>query len=117
MVVFVLIDLPWLAFLARPIYKWQLGDFLAKQPDWLAAGLFYFLYAVGINYFAINPSSDWKSAATSGAIFGFMTYMTYELTNKAVIDKWPWPIVFIDIAWGTILTAATATVVYLILNR
>ncbi|MEO0341744.1 MAG: DUF2177 family protein, partial [Bacteroidota bacterium] len=43
-----------------------------------------------------------------GAAYGAITYATYQLTNKAVLEGWPWLIVPIDIALGTILCAAAA---------
>ncbi|WP_425290082.1 DUF2177 family protein, partial [Shewanella algae] len=43
------------------------------------------------------------------ALFGFFTYATYDLTNLATLKGWPLKIVFIDITWGTILTALVST--------
>ena len=39
-------------------------------------------------------------AAAWGALFGFMTYMTYDLTNMATLRDWPLALSFIDTAWG-----------------
>jgi len=44
-------------------------------------------------------------AVVNGALIGFLAYMTYELTNHAVIAGWPWQIVIVDIIWGTALGA------------
>ena len=44
-----------------------------------------------------------------GALFGFFTYATYDLTNLATLKSWPLTIVFIDIIWGTVLTAIVST--------
>jgi len=52
-----------------------------------------------------------------GALFGFFTYMTYELTNYAVIRDWPLPIVFIDIAWGSALGACVSLCTTLIMRH
>jgi uncharacterized membrane protein len=43
-----------------------------------------------------------------------MAYMTYELTNYALIKDWPARIVAIDIVWGVVLTAGTAAAAYFI---
>ena len=104
--IFIIVDLLWLGILAKPIYDKYLGDLLASPPNWSAAILFYALFIVGLIYFAITPALDGGSiadAAKNGALFGFFTYMTYELTNYAVIKDWPWQIVPIDIAWGAVL--------------
>jgi uncharacterized membrane protein len=51
-----------------------------------------------------------------GALFGFFTYATYELTNLATLADWPLGIVFIDIAWGIVLTASVAFAGYHIME-
>ena len=62
--------------------------------------------------FAIYPAVEkdsLPSAILLGALFGFFTYATYDLTNLATLKGWPIQIVFIDIAWGAILTAIVST--------
>lgn len=109
--VFLVIDLLWLGVVAQPLYGKYLDNFLAAEPNWLAAIIFYALFVVGLCYFAIVPAlkeSSSKLALKNGALFGFFTYMTYELTNYAVIANWPFSIVPIDIAWGAALGASVA---------
>lgn len=108
--VFFAIDLFWLGVVARGIYRHYLGHLLG-DVNWAAALIFYLLFIVGIFIFAITPAVDRGSpghAALMGALFGFFTYATYELTNLATLDGWPLGIVFIDMAWGAVLTAAVA---------
>jgi uncharacterized membrane protein len=52
----------------------------------------------------------------SGALFGIFTYATYDLTNLATLKNWPLPIVFIDIAWGAVLTGLVSTAGYYIVK-
>jgi uncharacterized membrane protein len=52
-----------------------------------------------------------------GALFGFFTYATYDLTNLATLRDWPLRVVVIDIAWGTTLCTLVATASYLIGRR
>lgn len=97
----------WLGFLAKDIYKKYLGGFLSDKINWPAAIIFYLLFIIGIFYFAILPAVEKNSltkAIISGALFGFFTYATYDLTNLATLKNWPLPIVFIDIVWGAVLT-------------
>jgi len=68
-------------------------------------------FVIGLLYFAILPGLKEKSLAVTlkkAAAYGFLTYMTYELTNYAVIEGWPLGIVFIDITWGAVLATLTA---------
>ncbi len=110
--VFFAIDMLWLGVLAKNIYKKYLGSFLSDTVNWTAAIIFYLLFIVGIFIFSIMPAHETNSvskAIITGALFGFFTYATYDLTNLATLKNWPLPIVFIDIAWGMVLTALVST--------
>ena len=102
---FFAIDLFWLGWLGRGIYRRYIGHLMREQVDWLAALPFYLLFLAGLVYFVVQPSAEGPAGMVlfRGAAFGLVTYATYELTNRAVIANWPWPIVFIDILWGMIL--------------
>ncbi len=116
-VVFFAIDMLWLGLLAKGLYKKYLGSFISTEVNWAAAIVFYLIFIVGIFIFAINPAVEKDSikfAIVFGALFGFFTYATYDLTNLATMKGWPLNIVFIDMAWGTILTATVATAGFLI---
>jgi len=107
-IVFLLIDMLWLGIIAKNVYQKYLGGFLTDHVNWIAAFIFYFIYVIGISIFAIYPAVHKSSvyhAILMGALFGFFTYATYDLTNLATLKDWPLPIVFIDIIWGTILSA------------
>lgn len=110
-VVFLFIDLVWLGFIAKDLYRKYLGSFLSENVNWTAAIIFYLLYIVGISIFAIYPAVNKDSvfnAIILGGLFGFFAYATYDLTNLATLKDWPLTIVFIDIIWGAILTASVS---------
>ncbi|MCA6440500.1 MAG: DUF2177 family protein [Sediminibacterium sp.] len=111
-IVFLVVDLTWLGFIAKDLYRKYLGGFLTNQVNWTAAIIFYLLFIIGVFIFTILPAVE-KNSLTSaillGALFGFFTYATYDLTNLATLKGWPLKIVFIDITWGTILTALVST--------
>lgn len=111
-VVFFGIDMLWLGVIAKSTYNKYLGNFLSDQVNWPAAMVFYLLFIVGIFIFAILPAVDKDSLRTAillGALFGFFTYATYDLTNFATLKNWPWQIVIIDIIWGAVLTGLVST--------
>jgi uncharacterized membrane protein len=113
--IFFAIDIIWLGWLGRPLYKKYIGHLMASPPNWSAALMFYALYILGILIFAVWPAlklKDPQHALLYGALFGFFTYMTYELTNMAVIKGWSWSIVPIDILWGVILCSAVSVCSY-----
>lgn len=117
--VFFAIDILWLGVIAKGFYNKHLRSFLAPRVNWTAAIVFYLLFIVGIFYFAIVPAVEEGSlnkAMIDGALFGFFTYATYDLTNLATLRKWPIKIVIVDIIWGVILTFSVSSAGYFITN-
>jgi uncharacterized membrane protein len=115
--VFFAVDLFWLGFLAKDFYHDRLAPWLSPSLNWPAAILFYLLFIVGILYFAVAPALAQGSlgrAVTNGLLFGFFTYMTYELTNLATLSHWPMQVVLIDTGWGMALCAGVAALSYLV---
>jgi len=105
-------DFLWLSNTSGPLYHRDLGPLLADTPNMIAAVIFYLLYGVGVLVFAVRPAlaaGDWKTAALYGALFGFFAYATYDLTNMATMKVWSLRVTVLDMAWGTLLTAATAS--------
>jgi uncharacterized membrane protein len=118
-VVFFAVDMAWLGLIAKDLYKKYLGNFLSDKVNWPAAIIFYLLFIIGIFYFAILPAVEKNSLAKAiiaGALFGFFTYATYDLTNLATLKNWPLPIVFIDIMWGSVLACIVSTAGYYIVK-
>ncbi|WP_298038116.1 DUF2177 family protein [uncultured Desulfuromonas sp.] len=115
--VFFAIDLLWLGVVAKNLYQKNLSHLLAPAVNWPAALAFYFIYIAGIILFAVRPALADPSVARAalwGALFGFFTYATYDLTNLATLRDWPLRVVLVDIAWGTLLCALVASASYLV---
>ena len=55
---------------------------------------------------------NWRTAALLGALLGLVAYGTYDLTNLATLKGWPVTMTFVDMAWGAVLTAISATAGY-----
>ena len=62
-------------------------------------------------------SESLGEAALSGALFGFFTYMTYDLTNQATLRNWTSQLTLIDIGWGTLLGAISATAAFWVASK
>ena len=110
MLAFTVLDLLWLGYLGKQLYEKYLSHHMRAQTDWLAAILFYFVFLAGLVYFVVLPAQTSTQALARGAFFGLVTYGTYDLTNRAVIQNWPWPITLIDILWGIFLCAVVSWV-------
>lgn len=111
----IVVDMIWLLGIAKAMYQDEMGDLMAGEPKLLAGLAFYVLYAIGVCIFVIVPAllkQSWFDAILYGALFGFFCYMTYDLTSLAVVRNFPMRLAFIDIAWGTFVTAVLSGFVY-----
>ena len=118
--VFFVIDMIWLGIVARGFYKEQLQTLLSPTVNWPAAFVFYGLYIAGVLFFAVRPGLEAGSlgrACLYGALFGFITYATYDLTNLATVKDWPVLITVVDLAWGTFVSGLTALLSFLVIRR
>lgn len=118
--IFFAIDMLWLGVIARNFYREKLSFIFTGEVNWAAALIFYFIYIIGILYFAVVPGfehHDWKTVLFNGAFLGFLCYATYDLTNMATIRQWPLTVVLVDIAWGTVLTGSVSVLAYLAASR
>lgn len=117
-VVFFAIDIVWLGLVARKVYKKYLSYIMAEKVRWIPALVFYVIFIAGLVYFVlIVPTSlTWYMALLNGAIFGFIAYATYDLTNLSTLKGWPLEITFIDLAWGTTLGALVSLLTFVIVG-
>lgn len=51
------------------------------------------------------------------ALFGFMAYATYDLTNMATLRDWPLGLSILDMAWGTLVSTVAAVAGKLVWDR
>ena len=118
--VFFGLDFIWLNTASRRFYRVLLGDLLLDKPHLVVAALFYVVYVGGIVIFAVAPAlnvGSWTSALILGAVLGLIAYGTYDFTNLATLKGWPAVVSFVDIFGGVSLTAAAATLGFLITSR
>ena len=118
--VFIVIDMIWLGLVARSFYRGQIGFMMKSDINWIAAITFYLLFVVGLVVFVIAPAiekNSWRHALLLGALFGAITYATYDLTNLATLRDWPILITIVDLVWGAVLAASVSTVTYFIVRK
>jgi uncharacterized membrane protein len=118
--VFFAIDMVWLGLLAKGFYRGQIGTLLKSDINWTAAIIFYLVFIVGLVIFVITPAVEkgsWVHALIFGALFGFITYATYDLTNLATLKDWPLLVTIVDLVWGAVLAASVSTVTYIIASK
>jgi len=118
--VFFAIDMMWLGLVAKKFYNHQLGFLMKPDINWYAAIIFYLLFIAGLVVFVITPAIDkrsWIHAILYGALFGLITYSTYDLTNLATLKNWPVIVTVVDLAWGMVLSASVSVISYLIATK
>ncbi len=118
--IFFIVDMIWLAVIAKNFYKNQIGFLMKPDVNWTAAIIFYLLFLVGVVLFVIEPALEKKNlmfALSRGALFGLITYATYDLTNLATLKDWPLKVVVVDMIWGAVLSGTVCGSSYWIANK
>ena len=139
---FILIDFAWIGFVMKNVYLREMGALgrtydgvfkpnlvrygLTDRPDQVrqsdppnlaAALLAWALIPAGIVIFAVprlTADSDVPDVVGWGALFGFITYGIYDLTNLATLKDYSIKLTALDTAWGTALSAAITLIVWLV---
>jgi steroid 5-alpha reductase family enzyme len=73
---------------------------------WPVIGVYFFL-GTGVYYFAAREESAWLSFF-KGGLLGLCMYGLYEMTNLALVDRWPVEMAWVDLIWGVFLCASAA---------
>ena len=115
-------DFIWLSTAVPRIYQPALGVvgkrapyLLLEKPNVGVAAAFYLVYLVGLIALAVIPglqAGNVGAALWRGALFGFVAYATYDLTNLSTLAHWPVNVTVIDMIWGTVLNSVVAVAGY-----
>lgn len=111
----IILDYIWLGIITKKFIINQFGGLISVKDGSIQTNLpvgflAWLAIAAGVYIFAVAPSVTAGKAALLGAVFGFITYAIYDLTNLTFITNYPVKFVFVDIAWGTFLCAAISSV-------
>ena len=71
--------------------------------------MFYLLFVLGLLVFVVVPglrTGSTKKVLILGALFGLITYATYDLTNFVSLKDWPWIVTALDLLWGEMLATS-----------
>ena len=118
--VFFAIDMIWLGLIAKDFYRGQIGALMKPDINWTSAIIFYLIFIAGLVVFVITPAVEkgsWTQALFVGALFGLITYATYDLTNLATLKDWPIMVTIVDLIWGAVLASSVSVVTYFIANK
>ncbi len=115
-----LLDYLWLAKLMQGFYLTELGPYARRrgdaiEPVYWAAAIAYLLLPLGVVLFAlprIDPTAPLLTSLGWGGLFGLVVYGVYDMTNMAILERWPARMVWFDICWGMFLCAVTNCFAY-----
>ena len=113
LVAFLAVDSIWLTHMGEILYRPVMGDMLLDGFRAAPALAFYLIYIGGLVRFAVLPAiaaRSLPSAPLDGAMFGFVAYATYDLTNQATLKNWSTLLTLADLGWGAFLSALAAGV-------
>ena len=116
LVVMGVLDALWLGVVASGFYAEQMGALMADSIRPVPALLFYLLYPLAIVGLALSPVPATRQVAVlRSAALGLTAYGVYDLTNLATLRGWSVPLTLVDMAWGTVASAASCAAARLIL--
>jgi uncharacterized membrane protein len=110
----------WMGVIASGFYQSEFGAIFRADPNLFAAALFYILYTLALIFFALDPALKERSLAKAvlwGGALGLTAYMTYDLMNMTMLVGWPLLGTLVDVAWGTLMTAVTAGITYIVATK
>ncbi len=114
-IVIIILDYIWLGILTKKFIIDQFGSLISVKDGSIQTNvpvglLAWLAIAAGAYIFAVAPAASVGKAALMGAVFGFISYAIFDLTNLTFITNYPVKFVFVDIAWGTFLCSAISLV-------
>ncbi|MBY0473423.1 DUF2177 family protein [Patescibacteria group bacterium] len=113
--VFFAIDMLWLGLVAKSFYLKQIGALMKTDINWTAAIIFYCIFVAGLVIFVIQPAVEkgsWVHALLFGALLGFISYATYDLTNLSTLKDWPFLVSMVDLMWGATVAATVSVATF-----
>jgi uncharacterized membrane protein len=117
---FLALDAVWLTLTVERLYRPRLGAIMADKPALGPAAIFYGIYIAAIMGLAVLPAvkaDSWNQLLGHAALFGLAAYATYDLTNQATLKDWSSLVTVVDLAWGTVVTTAAATIGFVIARK
>lgn len=117
LVVFLLIDIPWLYFIMGKYMAPRIHHLMKVTPQgavvhYGAALCAYVIMALALTHFVIIPhnKTSFFTIFLHGALMGFCLFGTYEFTNYATLIGWDLLFLLIDLCWGMVLCGVTSIV-------
>ncbi|MCB0378374.1 MAG: DUF2177 family protein [Bdellovibrionales bacterium] len=114
--IFLVIDGIWLKFIVGGFFTRQLAPIAllneegAMRPRLLPALVVYVLMALALEVFVLRQFQGYneRELIFKAAFLGLVVYGIFDFTNRAILAHYPWPMVILDVTWGTFVFGLTA---------
>jgi uncharacterized membrane protein len=123
-VIFAVLDLVWITFVASNLYQSQIGHLIAPRPNAAGAVAFYLVFVAGMVHYGVRPldaDASVRQRVIGAGLFGFFAYATWALTAFAVLKDFTLLVAVTDILWGaaacSFVTWLTATILRRVLAQ
>ena len=110
-VILLVIDIPWISFVMKPLYK----NVFPIKMNQIAAFIAYLSMVITYPFF-IQPQVGLFAKIRNAIILGLAIYGTYGFTLAAVYDKYPMKLAFTETIWGMTLFTITTLITNLIMK-
>lgn len=114
--IMITLDMLWFSLSLERLYKPYIGYIMSSDLNYIAAALFYILYAAGLSFLILSPGFEAHNSALkillSSFVLGLVAYGAYDLTNHATLKDWPLTVTIIDMLWGALATSITGVISY-----
>lgn len=120
LLIFLVADLIWMRILVKKFYAQQLESLTRDPVNYVVAFFIYLILILGLTVFVTVPAVEKNSlndAMWRGGLFGFVVYSVYDLTNVALLKKWPIPFSVVDILWGTVISGFVSAVTFILAGQ
>ena len=115
------LDLAWIGLVANQFYRLELAGLARVDGENFAirfgpALVLYPLMILGLQIFVLPRvvARQPLTAALWGGLFGLIGYGIYDLTNYATLAQYSLRMTVVDMSWGTVLFALTASAMALV---
>lgn len=116
---FLILDYVWLGFVMKPfntkelaeIGRFKDGNFDVLYGPALIVYLFMSLMVVAFILPRLEATDSLAKIFLTGALAGLLVYGIFDMTNLAILNKYPLKFALVDMAWGTFLFGVVTTLV------
>ena len=119
----VILDYIWLGHITSKFIAREFGKNLVvlENNEYVSVDkkvgiLTWLILALGVYAFVVSQYDSLLNISLMGALFGFVVYCVYDLTNLTFIKKYPRKFAIIDIIWGSFIGMSSSIVGFLFMT-